>query len=410
MPLTDSSFATLPPHLKPVDFDHISKQGWSKLLPGYDHYPACFQGVVPYLFASIVYHEDFLRRNLDAQHPLFSTTIFIHGYVEKYRNRILLGEWKCEESGMVATGVPHSILMLTRLDRCDAKQDKHSQQLEQLKTEMKSYLDQRLSDVPSQVAREVLKTVHVAGAVPLSEESVMKMMGSMEKKLQADFETMFQNLSSQIASINHVNVGDPVSSENIISRGVAQLSSAGARTDYDTFSWANPRYAKMEDQPTWHPVPKGFVLTKSNVFDGWILWHFGNPRYETGNPPTIKKIAPYSQMNQVDLDLKSEAQQLSRMKSVMEQIDAVAYENGHLPQAVQICTLTFTEARGVFEQAFPLVLQRLYGDTGGKRLGSQSIKTLYELQLKKKKTVLPQAQEDTAGLRDSTAPQVDIIL
>ena len=79
-------------------------------------------------------------------------------------------------------------------------------------------------------------------------------------------------------------------------------------------------------------------------------------------------------MNQVDLDLKSEAQQLSRMKSVMEQIDAVAYENGHLPQAVQICTLTFTEARGVFEQAFPLVLQRLYGDAGGKRLGSQSIK------------------------------------
>ena len=67
---------------------------------------------------------------------------------------------------MVATGVPHSILMLTRLDRCDAKQDKHSQQLEQLKTEMNSYLHQHLSDIPSQVACEVLKTVHVEGAVP----------------------------------------------------------------------------------------------------------------------------------------------------------------------------------------------------------------------------------------------------
>ena len=201
----------------------------------------------------------------------------------------------------------HSILMLTRLDRCDAKQDKHSQQLEQLKTEMKSYLDQRLSDVPSQVAREVLKTVHVAGAVPLSEESVMKMMGCMKKKLQEDFRMMFQKLSSQIASINHVNVGDPVSSENIISRGVAQLSSAGARTDYDTFSWANPRYAKMKDQPTWHPVPKGFVTTKSNVFDGWILWTFGNQHYETENPPSIKEIALNFQINQVDQDLKSKA-------------------------------------------------------------------------------------------------------
>ena len=59
---------------------------------------------------------------------------------------------------MVATGVPHSILILARMDRCDAKQD-----------------------LPSQVAREILKTVHVEGAVPPTEEGVLKMMGSMEK-------------------------------------------------------------------------------------------------------------------------------------------------------------------------------------------------------------------------------------
>ena len=120
------------------------------------------------MFASIVYHEEFLRQNFDAQLPLFLTTIFTCGYVEKYRNRILVGEWKCDKSGMVATGVPHSILILARMDRCDAKQDQHTQKLEKLQMDMTNYIDQRMSDLPSQVAREILKTLHVEGAVPLT--------------------------------------------------------------------------------------------------------------------------------------------------------------------------------------------------------------------------------------------------
>ena len=250
MPMTDSSFATLPPHLKPADFVQISEHGWSNLLPGYEHYPACFQGVIPYLFASIVYHEEFLRQNLDAQHPLFSTTIFTRGYVEKYRNRILVGEWKCEESGMVATGVPHSILILARMDRCDAKQDQHTKKLEQLQTDMANYIDQRMSDLPSQVVREILKTVHVEGAVPLTEEGVLKMMGSMEKKLHEDVGEMFEKLSRQISSINPATVRESVTSEHTARTGTVQLNTVGVCSEFDTFSWANPCYAKMKDQPT----------------------------------------------------------------------------------------------------------------------------------------------------------------
>ena len=61
-------------------------------------------------------------------------------------------------------------------------------------------------------------------------------------------------------------------------------------------------------------------------------------------------------MVQMNLDLKSEAQQLSRMKVVMEQVDAVAYEQGHIPQGVRICTLSFTEASAVFQQTFPRLI------------------------------------------------------
>ena len=64
---------------------------------------------------------------------------------------------------MVATGVPHSILILARREK--------------VQTDMVNYIDQRMSDLPSQLACEILKTVHVKGAVPLTEEGVLKMMG-----------------------------------------------------------------------------------------------------------------------------------------------------------------------------------------------------------------------------------------
>ena len=51
-------------------------------------------------------------------------------------------------------------------------------------------------------------------------------------------------------------------------------------------------------------------------------------------------------MNQMDLDLKREAQQLSQMKAVIEQIDRVAYEYSHVPQGVRMLTLSSTRTGG----------------------------------------------------------------
>lgn len=51
------------PHFTLEDMAVLDELGWSNILEGFDDYPAGFRRVVPYLFASLVFHEDFLRKS-----------------------------------------------------------------------------------------------------------------------------------------------------------------------------------------------------------------------------------------------------------------------------------------------------------------------------------------------------------
>ena len=111
------------------------KIGWGELLPGYEKYPPCFQSVVPYLFASIVYHVGFLRSTLDCHHPIFQTTIFTRGYVKQFEDRIQLFELKSGYCNMMATGVPHSIITLHELNEIKKEQAAQRLEMQNMKSE-----------------------------------------------------------------------------------------------------------------------------------------------------------------------------------------------------------------------------------------------------------------------------------
>jgi hypothetical protein len=61
LPLTDDSFANLPPHFLGSDEDFLSTAEWEDILPGYStFYPLNFREVIPFLLASLVYHVPYL--------------------------------------------------------------------------------------------------------------------------------------------------------------------------------------------------------------------------------------------------------------------------------------------------------------------------------------------------------------
>ena len=76
LPFNDSSFSSLPPHFGKDGLDRIQ---WALILPLYARLPETFKRALPFLLASICYHEQWLRSTLPTHHPLFAT--YLHPVV-----------------------------------------------------------------------------------------------------------------------------------------------------------------------------------------------------------------------------------------------------------------------------------------------------------------------------------------
>jgi hypothetical protein len=94
-------------------------------LSDYDGYPNCFKRALPYLLASLLFHHDFLRQNLDATHPLWNQRLFtirinLNGstYSNAYvamKDSLLTGHNYCPETSMQATGIPSHLAMAAEI-------------------------------------------------------------------------------------------------------------------------------------------------------------------------------------------------------------------------------------------------------------------------------------------------------
>lgn len=85
--------------------EEVTEAQWLEMLPNYASYPNSFRCTLPFLLASVVYHNAWLRANLDARHPLFNSRLYTAGYYQKFADKVLTGNIRCEASKLVATGV-----------------------------------------------------------------------------------------------------------------------------------------------------------------------------------------------------------------------------------------------------------------------------------------------------------------
>ena len=74
LPLGDPTFNIAPPHFDPADISHMS---WSSIVPHYDSFDADFQRVIPFLFASLVHHWDWLKDTTPPDHPLMVSKLAV---------------------------------------------------------------------------------------------------------------------------------------------------------------------------------------------------------------------------------------------------------------------------------------------------------------------------------------------
>ena len=94
-------FAALPPHFVEGAITH---EQWRALVPCYELYPARFKVAIPYLVASVVFHEEWLRKNLPSEHPYFKCRLYTSNV--SLSHKILSGSGYNVTSKMSASGLP----------------------------------------------------------------------------------------------------------------------------------------------------------------------------------------------------------------------------------------------------------------------------------------------------------------
>ena len=74
LPLGDALFNIAPPHFEEADISHIP---WTDIVPHFDSYDSQFRGTISFLFASLIFHWNWLQDSMSADHPLWVSKLAV---------------------------------------------------------------------------------------------------------------------------------------------------------------------------------------------------------------------------------------------------------------------------------------------------------------------------------------------
>ena len=106
-------FTILPPRFKGSVVQALPNNAWSDVVVGYDSLEEHAKPVVEMLIASVVRHEDFLRKKLGANDPLFFSALYKDNLNERLKLHLLEEcHVKCDVTKLRATGLQATNLIL----------------------------------------------------------------------------------------------------------------------------------------------------------------------------------------------------------------------------------------------------------------------------------------------------------
>jgi len=114
------------------------------VLDNYQTYPDCFQRVIPFLLASVIYHEPFLRSNLSDNHPLWNQRVFTNSLSNVLK--IICCRLTSAESNMKASGLQNSII--EQIKTLSSLMDEFEKKTSELPTQLREVVNEAAVSIP----------------------------------------------------------------------------------------------------------------------------------------------------------------------------------------------------------------------------------------------------------------------
>ena len=230
LPLTDVSFANLPPHFLHSYEDCLSTEEWEEFLPGYKKfYPSNFREVIPYLLASLIYHQPYLvtLSLSNPGHPLFLQRIWTSGVLIRMKEMVGAGCNRNPVSKMTATGVPPHLVLAHSIVG-----------LQEDIGLIKESIVAKLEQLPEALKQAMLQNFQIEGTVPITRHAMQEMMRLSISDLKTTIETSLQSIAQRGAL------------QPLVTGVIENRAQAPEGFQYSQWNWGGRN----------HPVPQGFEI------------------------------------------------------------------------------------------------------------------------------------------------------
>jgi hypothetical protein len=182
-------FSVLPPRFYPLT-SPLTHAEWLEIAPNYSSYPASFQGCLPFLLASLVFHYDWLTKrdatgkyvNISERHPIFQSRVMRDGVLLRLKDQVLglNVEGKCELTKMTATGIPPFIDLSRQVCKLTAEVAAL-----QLKCEAQHKLV--MEELPKKVSEHILENFNVEGVQNMTKAQFEDLARTIAYSLRDEF-------------------------------------------------------------------------------------------------------------------------------------------------------------------------------------------------------------------------------
>ena len=329
LPFNDSTFASLPPHF---DSNGLALIQWPVVLPLYPRLPETFKRALPYMLASICYHEEWLRATLSPRHPIFASHLFASGSIPALKIHITTGSSRCVLTGMLATGIPPHLVLSN--DMTDV-----AKQTVMLKDEILN----KCKELPAELVTVLMSRFSINGALPVTLDDMQRMINTVITQMRAELRDALPTAAAPL------------------------LTPPPLPLDGDT----DPRFQLWQWKGQLHMVPEGWQFPSTNVKATWHQWHYGHVQ---------DRVRPLRRLRKADLQGNANITLWSKTNGVMTRIaeEMVAMEMAN--DAAEVTRWTAEESSVAFDGAIVQLMEKLKAGSTTRRgrWMEMSVATMYK--------------------------------
>ena len=251
--------------------------------------------------------------------------------MQYFKEKVLLGQARCEKTNMVATGIPDHLAIVQEVNDLKTEVRCLKEIISKNTEDICNKILERLDQQPTILKQTIMDNFNVEGVVPITFRDIETMLNEREERL-------FNRLSVR-DNLNRIE-------SNITGQSGNNQQIVASNFEFQYFFWGDK----------YRMCPEMFEFPLFDVKTMFSLWHYGNHEL---------RIRPYKKFYDYRDDLRESKHKTNfdRARLVMNELDLIIRNHNLLGDYESLATITTVSAQSkIFDLAYEHLINQIYGE------------------------------------------------